>query len=254
MKASVTLPDSANVGRGTPSCDTATAWPATVSVAPRADGPFAAAVKPTVPFPVPVLPDVTVSQLAPDVAVHVHPLPAVTETVSAPPAGGTGTLVRERVYTHEGGVGEQPAQQADTASPRITTPRGHSMRDTGLAPESDCSTRQYTASSHRVDSGRRSSQPALPNRPHGQIPGLPEHDVPRRRAARRSHVPRPGGGPVHTPRPSSRPRRSRPARACRRRSPTRTSSTSSRRRGISRMNHVPLPGRNTHRSVLPSPS
>ena len=48
---------------------------------------FVPTVKLTVPFPVPVLPDVIVIQLgALLVAVQAHPAPAVTEKLPVPPA------------------------------------------------------------------------------------------------------------------------------------------------------------------------
>lgn len=46
---------------------------------------FAAAVKPTLPLPEPLAPDVTANQLVPLVAVHAQPAGAVTPTVPAPP-------------------------------------------------------------------------------------------------------------------------------------------------------------------------
>jgi uncharacterized protein YhhL (DUF1145 family) len=61
--------------------------PAIVSVAVRAAVVvFAAAVKVTVPLPVPFDPAVTVTQLAPLVAVHAHPVVVVTATLPVPPA------------------------------------------------------------------------------------------------------------------------------------------------------------------------
>ena len=67
-----------------------TVWPPTVSVPVRAAPLFAATRKVTVPLPVPLSPDVTVSQDAPLVAVHAHPLAAVTLSVGpVPPVAGT---------------------------------------------------------------------------------------------------------------------------------------------------------------------
>jgi hypothetical protein len=97
MKTSVTLPDSEYVGAGAPSCETATDCPATVSVALRDEGPFAVALNPTVPLPVPLPPDVIVSQAALDAAVHAQPAVVVTATVLEPPATGNETAVRERL-------------------------------------------------------------------------------------------------------------------------------------------------------------
>ena len=58
---------------------------------------LAATLKPTVPFPVPDAPDVTVIQLAFDVAVHVQLDPVVTVTLPDPPLFGTLWLVGEIV-------------------------------------------------------------------------------------------------------------------------------------------------------------
>jgi hypothetical protein len=58
-----------------------------VSVPARAPPEFAATVKPTLPLPVPLAPDVMVSHAALLVAVHEHPLAADTATdVPAPPS------------------------------------------------------------------------------------------------------------------------------------------------------------------------
>ena len=63
--------------------------PPIVSV-PCRDAPVCpAAVKPTDPFPEPLAPEVTVSQLALLVAVHPQPLPLETLTEPLPPAAGT---------------------------------------------------------------------------------------------------------------------------------------------------------------------
>ena len=62
-------------------------WPATVSVPVRGVVTvFAATLKPTVPFPVPLLPLVIVIQLALLVAVQVQLLDVVTAVVDEPPA------------------------------------------------------------------------------------------------------------------------------------------------------------------------
>jgi hypothetical protein len=58
---------------------------------------FAATVKLTVPFPVPVDPLVMVIQLALLTAVHAHPDCVVTETVPVPPAFSNVSLVGEMV-------------------------------------------------------------------------------------------------------------------------------------------------------------
>ena len=70
--------DTVNV-QATPACVTVTVWPATVSVPVRGDvAVLAAMAKPTVPFPLPLAPDVMLSQEALLVAVHVHPVAVVT--------------------------------------------------------------------------------------------------------------------------------------------------------------------------------
>jgi hypothetical protein len=58
---------------------------------------FAAAENATVPLPDPELPDVTVSQLALELAVHAHPAAVVTPTVPVPPAADSDWLVPESV-------------------------------------------------------------------------------------------------------------------------------------------------------------
>jgi hypothetical protein len=64
--------------------------------------PFVAALKATVPFPEPLAPLVTVIQLAPLLAVHVHPAIAATENDPAPPAAATDWLVGDSEYEHDG--------------------------------------------------------------------------------------------------------------------------------------------------------
>ena len=67
--------------QGTPACVTVNVWPAMVSVPVRDVVPeLAATLYATVPFAVPLAPDVIVIQLALLVAVHVQPVPAVTPT------------------------------------------------------------------------------------------------------------------------------------------------------------------------------
>jgi hypothetical protein len=63
--------------------------PAIVSVPDRLGPLVAATVKFTVPFPVPLVPDVMVIHDALRVAVHAQPDPAVTATVPLPPDAGT---------------------------------------------------------------------------------------------------------------------------------------------------------------------
>ena len=60
--------------------------PPTVSAPLRAAPPFAATVKATVPLPLPVAPDEIVMNVALLVAVHAHPVGAVTGTDPVPPA------------------------------------------------------------------------------------------------------------------------------------------------------------------------
>jgi hypothetical protein len=76
--------------------------PATVSAPVRGAPVFAAAVKETVPFPVPVEPPVRVIQSALLAAVQAHALPAVTPTLPVPPSPGTLAFDADREY-------EQPA-------------------------------------------------------------------------------------------------------------------------------------------------
>ena len=65
----------------------------------------------TVPFAVPLCPDVTVIHVALDTAVHVQPAPAVTVIEAEPPDAPIVSDVRLREYVHpvggggEGGVG-----------------------------------------------------------------------------------------------------------------------------------------------------
>jgi hypothetical protein len=67
-------------------CVTVKVWPAIVSVPVRAPPPLVPTVKPTVPFPVPLPPDVIVIHDALLVAVQPHAVPVVTLTVGpAPP-------------------------------------------------------------------------------------------------------------------------------------------------------------------------
>ena len=68
-------------------CVTVKLWPATVSVAVRLfEELFAPTLKVTVALPVPLDPAVTVTQLAPLVAVHPQPVIVVTATLPVPPA------------------------------------------------------------------------------------------------------------------------------------------------------------------------
>ena len=56
---------------------------------------LAAALKATVPLPVPLAPEVTVSHDALLTAVHAHPAPAVNVTLPVPPAAPSDWLVGE---------------------------------------------------------------------------------------------------------------------------------------------------------------
>ena len=67
--------------------------PATVSVPDRWPPVVDAALKPTVPGPEPLAPDVTVSQEALLVAVHEHPPAVATSMLPVPPLDGTSVLV-----------------------------------------------------------------------------------------------------------------------------------------------------------------
>jgi hypothetical protein len=70
-------------------------WPAIVNVPERAPPLFAAALYWTVPLPLPLPPDVTVSQDALLPAVHEHPPPADTATLPVPPPAAALPLVGE---------------------------------------------------------------------------------------------------------------------------------------------------------------
>ena len=70
---------------------------------------FAAALKFTVPLPEPLAPDVMVSQLTPLVAVHAHPVPAVTFVLPVPPVAATLVDVDDSPYV-------QPAPACDTVN------------------------------------------------------------------------------------------------------------------------------------------
>lgn len=52
---------------------------------------------PTLPFPLPLAPDVNVIHDAPVVAVHAHPEPAVTPTDAVPPSADNDVLLASRV-------------------------------------------------------------------------------------------------------------------------------------------------------------
>lgn len=81
------------------SCTIVTGVPAIVTVPVRGlVAPFGATAIVAVPLPVPVLPAVTVSQSLPGSALQPQPVPAVTETVTLPPAAGTFVVVGVTAY------------------------------------------------------------------------------------------------------------------------------------------------------------
>lgn len=69
-------------------CETVNVRPPIVNVPDRPGPLFAATVNATLPFPVPLAPDVIESQLALLVAVQPQPLPAITLTEPVPPPAG----------------------------------------------------------------------------------------------------------------------------------------------------------------------
>ena len=74
--------------------------PAIVTVPERPAPVFAAIVSCTVPPPLPFAPDVTVTHVTFDIAVQLHPDPAVTDTVADPPDAFTvccsGAMAKEQ--------------------------------------------------------------------------------------------------------------------------------------------------------------
>jgi hypothetical protein len=75
-------------------CCTVSVCPAIVNVPVLTLAGFARTVKPTVPFPLPIVPEVTVIQESLLAAVHVHPFTADTLTVGPiPPPGPAAWLV-----------------------------------------------------------------------------------------------------------------------------------------------------------------
>ena len=73
------------VGAATPACLTVNVCPAIVTAPVRASPLLALTCSRTEPFPDPLAPDETVTQLTLLVVVHVQPLAAVTATVAVPP-------------------------------------------------------------------------------------------------------------------------------------------------------------------------
>lgn len=82
-------------GAGAAACEMLNVCPATVIVPERAAPVFAAAVKLTVPFPMPDAPPVIVIQLALVEAFHEHELPLATENDPLPPPLSTDWLEGE---------------------------------------------------------------------------------------------------------------------------------------------------------------
>ena len=77
-------------------------WLAIVTVAVRPGPVFAATLRATVPLPVPLAPEVIVSQPCDGVAVQLQPTAAVTAIeVAGPPAAGTDCDGGEIVVVHE---------------------------------------------------------------------------------------------------------------------------------------------------------
>ena len=75
-----------------------------VSVAERAPPLFSSTPNATEPFPLPLLPEVTVTHPAPLLAVQEQPLPADTATVPLPPDAALEKLVELIEYAHETGA------------------------------------------------------------------------------------------------------------------------------------------------------
>ena len=85
----------------TPAWFTVNVWPPAVIVAVRADVlVFAATEKATVPFPLPLAPEVTVTHAAELVAVHAQPDDELTLNEPVPPLAATDWLVGDSVYVH----------------------------------------------------------------------------------------------------------------------------------------------------------
>ena len=86
---------------GAPAWVTVKVCPPAVIVAVReAVLVFVATENATVPFPLPLAPEVTVTHAAELVAVHGHPDEAVTEKLPVPPLAATDWLVGDNVYVH----------------------------------------------------------------------------------------------------------------------------------------------------------
>ena len=96
-------------GAGAAAWETVSVCPAIVNVPLRAAPLLAAAVKRTVPVPVPDVPLVIEIHEALDVAVHVHPLVVVTSVDPLPPLASTLSLEDESEYVHGAGAGAAAA-------------------------------------------------------------------------------------------------------------------------------------------------
>ena len=98
--------DTVNVqGGGAPACVTVTVWPAIVSVPVRGDvAVFAAIENATVPLPLPLAPDVMVSQASLLVAVQLQPAAVVTLLLLELAAAPGVSVVGDTVNVHGGGA------------------------------------------------------------------------------------------------------------------------------------------------------
>ena len=114
-----------------PSWSIETDWPAIVSVPLRRGGSwFTVTVNATLPGPLPVAPDATVSHGASARAAHAQPAAVETVAEPEPPAGPNDEA--EALTEQVQGVGEgpgdvSPPQAASAARPAMTRDRSHSM-------------------------------------------------------------------------------------------------------------------------------
>src|SRR5207253_11324174 len=92
----------AHAGGGGAACVTAKVCPAIVTVPVRAASEFALTINATLPLPEPGLPLVIETHGTADAAVHAHPAPAVTATLTGPPVSLTDWLVGEMANVHVG--------------------------------------------------------------------------------------------------------------------------------------------------------
>jgi hypothetical protein len=118
--ASTEVGDTLNV-HGAAAWFTVTDWPAMVSEALRGEVVVCAAAEySTVPFPLPLAPEVTVSHESELAAVQPQPAGAVTVMLPVPPSAATDCVVLESVYVHEGVV-TAPACVTLKAMPAIVS-------------------------------------------------------------------------------------------------------------------------------------